>query len=77
MARRRAAEPRMVMVNKHLIHDLGNRNCSEMVNLRREFSQGRERYTPVKAIQAIVYQIPGCRVCFGTEEAFRQLIRTI
>lgn len=76
MAHHRTTDPRFVMVNRHLVHDLGNSKCSEMQYLRKEFSQGRECYTPVRPVQAIVYQIPGCRVCFGTDEAFRQLIRT-
>lgn len=68
--------PRLVMINPHVVHDLAG-TCQDMVRLRKEFSQGGECYTPVKAIQALVYKIPGCRTCFGTDEAFRQLIRTI
>ena len=67
---------RMVMVDPHLVHNLSS-NCSKMINLRKELSQGRGCYTPVKAVQARVYKIPGCRTCFGSVTAFQALIQAM
>lgn len=66
----------MVIVNQlGVVHDLATgRSCPEMVALRREFSQGRERYIPVKGVQVQAYRLPGCQTCFGTQAAFREYI---
>ena len=67
------AGPRLVMVDPHQVHDLSSK-CPEMITLCRELGQGRGCYTPVKALQARVYKIPGCTTCFGSELAFRALL---
>ena len=68
----------MVIVNAlGVVHDLATRNrCSEVTKLRGEFSQGTERYAPVKGVQAQAYQLPGCTTCFGSQAAFREHIST-
>lgn len=59
------------------VHDLGtSANCSAMTKLRWEFSQGVERYTPVKALQVKVFKLPGCPRCFGSQGAFQEFIST-
>lgn len=69
---------RMVVVNKlGVVHDLATtRHCSSMISLRREFKEGRERYAPVKGIQALAYKLPGCNDCFGSEAAFKYYLQS-
>lgn len=68
--------PRLVMINRHLVHDL-ERNCPEMIKLAEELSQGRGCYTTVKATEVLVYKIPGCRTCFGSEPIFQALLQAM
>lgn len=65
---------RMVMVDRHLVHDLSSK-CPEMIKLSKELIVGRGCYTSVKATQVLVYQIPGCRRCFGSITAFQALLQ--
>lgn len=68
----------LVILNKQgLVHDFaGGQGCEEITRLAREHSQGRGRYVKVKAIQVQVFKLPGCRVCFGSEPAFKSFIST-
>jgi|KBSMisStandDraft_5_1062788.scaffolds.fasta_scaffold109349_2 hypothetical protein len=72
------ARVRMVLVNSiGVVHDLATSNhCSEMINLRREFSRGTERYVSVKGVQVRAYNLPGCSNCFGSRTAFDEYIKT-
>lgn len=68
---------RMVLVNSiGVVHNLDTSNCQEMVKLRREFSQGTERYVSVKGVQVGAYNLPGCSTCFGSKTAFDEFIST-
>jgi hypothetical protein len=68
---------RMVIVDrKGTVHDLGGGKCPAMINLRREFSRGTERYAPVKGLQVRVFKLPGCTDCFGSMQAFEEYIKT-
>jgi hypothetical protein len=68
---------RMVIVNSvGVVHNLGTSDCPEMVKLRRELSEGKERYVSVKGIQVRAYRLPGCGTCFGSRTAFDEYIKT-
>lgn len=68
----------MVVTSKlGVVHDLAtSRHCAEVSKLRREFSEGRECYVRVSAVQVVVYKLPGCRQCFGNVENFRLHVRS-
>lgn len=68
---------RMVVVDrKGTVHDLSEGKCPAMINLRREFSRGSERYVSVKGLQVKVHKLPGCFDCFGSVQAFDKYIET-
>lgn len=69
---------RLVILDRFgLVHDLAtDTDCSSMMSLRRELIEGRARYSSVKGIQALVYKLPGCRKCFGSEPEYHAYIST-
>jgi hypothetical protein len=72
------SNPRLVIVDRlGTVHDLRtDSGCSAMTKLRWEFSQGAERYVPVKTLQALVFKLPGCGHCFGSTAAWKQFLST-
>ncbi len=71
--------PRMVLTQgSSEVHDLATKGtCRIVAMLRRELSQGQERYIRVKGIQVQVYKLPGCRACFGSVTTFKSYIQSL